>query len=157
MSIEFDTGPLTWVKGEIDQALRQAGEKLAQFAADASDSTPLRQCQTHLHQVSGAIQMVGLEGAARLGEAIEKLVAAMEKREVAISGANLGLINQGMAELSQYLENLLNGQPDQPLRLFPSYQALLAARGVEKISESELFFPDLSIRAPKIPEIRTLS
>ncbi len=157
MSIEFDTGPLTWVKGEIDQALRQAGEKLAQFAADASDSTPLRQCQTHLHQVSGAIQMVGLEGAARLGEAIEKLVAAMEKREVAISGANLELINQGMAELSQYLENLLNGQPDQPLRLFPFYQALLAARGVEKISESELFFPDLSIRAPKNPDTQTLN
>ena len=157
MSIEFDTGPLTWVKGEIDQALRQAGEKLAQFAADASDSTPLRQCQTHLHQVSGAIQMVGLEGVARLGEAIEKLVGAMEKREVAISGANLDLINQGIAALSQYLEDLLRGQPDQPLRLFPAYQALLAARGVEKASESELFFPDLSIRAPKNPHAPSLT
>ncbi len=157
MSIEFDTGPLTWVKGEIDQALHQASEKLTQFAADASDSTPLRQCQTHLHQVSGAIQMVGLEGAARLGDAIEKLVSAMEKREAAISGANLELISQGMAALSQYLEDLLNGQPDQPLRLFPAYQALLAARGVEKISESELFFPDLSIRAPKSLESRSLS
>ncbi|BCB25346.1 hypothetical protein SKTS_02320 [Sulfurimicrobium lacus] len=157
MSIEFDTGPLTWVKGEIDQALHQAGEKLAQFAADASDSTPLRQCQTHLHQVSGAIQMVGLEGVARLGEAIEKLVGAMEKREVAISGANLDLIKQGIAALSQYLDDLLSGQPDQPLRLFPVYHALLAARGVEKVSESELFFPDLSIRAPKNPDARALT
>ncbi len=149
MSIEFDTGPLTWVKGEIDQALQQAGEKLTQFAADASDSTPLRQCQTHLHQVSGAIQMVGLEGVARFSEAIEKLVAALEKREVAISGANISLINQGMTALSQYLEDLLNGQADQPLRLFPLYQSLLGARGMEKVSESDLFFPDLSIRAPK--------
>jgi chemosensory pili system protein ChpA (sensor histidine kinase/response regulator) len=149
MSIEFDTGPLTWVKGEIDQALRQASEKLAQFSTDASDSTPLRQSQTHLHQVSGAIQMVGLEGVARISEAIEKLVAALEKREVAISGANIGLINQGLEALSQYLEDLLNGQPDQPLRLFPLYQSLLGARGVEKISASDLFFPDLSIRAPK--------
>ncbi|MEN6584742.1 MAG: Hpt domain-containing protein [Sulfuricella sp.] len=157
MSIEFDTGPLTWVKGEIDQALHQAGEKLAQFAADASDSTPLRQCQTHLHQVSGAIQMVGLEGVARLGEAIEKLVGAMEKREVAISGANLDLITQGIAALSQYLEDLLSGQPDQPLRLFPVYHALLVARGVQKVSESELFFPDLSIRAPKNPDARALT
>ncbi|MFN3397099.1 MAG: Hpt domain-containing protein [Sulfurimicrobium sp.] len=154
MSIEFDTGPLTWVKGEIDQALQQAGEKLAQFATDASDSTPLRQCQTHLHQVSGAIQMVGLEGVARLGEAIEQLVGAMEKREVAISGANLDLIKRGMAELSQYLEDLLGGQADQPLRLFPIYHALLAARGVEKVSESELFFPDLTLRAPKNPDVR---
>jgi chemosensory pili system protein ChpA (sensor histidine kinase/response regulator) len=153
MSIEFDTGPLTWVKGEIDQALQQADEKLAQFAADASDSTPLRQCQTHLHQVSGAIQMVGLEGVARLGEAIEQLVGAMEKREVAISGANLDLIKRGMAALSQYLEDLLGGQPDQPLRLFPVYHALLAARGVEKVSESELFFPDLTLRAPKNPDV----
>ena len=156
MSTEFDTGPLTWVKGEIDQALRRAGEKLAEFAADASDNTPLRQCQTHLHQVSGAIQMVGLEGAARFGEAIEKLVAALEKREVAISGANLDLINQSLTSLSQYLEGLLNGQPDQPLRLFPQYQSLLRARGVEKISESDLFFPDLSVRAPKNLETRQL-
>ncbi len=149
MSIEFDTGPLTWVKGEIDQALRQASEKLALFANDASDNTPLRQCQTHLHQVSGAIQMVGLEGVARFGEGIEKLVAALEKREVAISGTNLDLVNQSMSALSQYLEGLLNGQPDQPIRLFPQYRALLLARGIEKTSESELFFPDLSIRAPK--------
>src|SRR5574340_493513 len=99
MSIEFDTGPLTWVKGEIDQALRQASEKLAQFATDASDNTPLRQSQTHLHQVSGAIQMVGLEGVARFSEAIEKLVAALEKREAAISGANIGLINQALDAL----------------------------------------------------------
>ncbi|PWB49288.1 MAG: hybrid sensor histidine kinase/response regulator [Nitrosomonadales bacterium] len=157
MSIEFDTGPLTWVKGEIDQALRQASEKLAQFATDASDNTPLRQSQTHLHQVSGAIQMVGLEGVARFSEAIEKLVAALEKREAAISAANIGLINQSLDTLSQYLEGLLNGQPDQPLRLFPLYQPLLAARGVEKISESELFFPDLSIRAPKSAAARQLS
>jgi chemosensory pili system protein ChpA (sensor histidine kinase/response regulator) len=157
MSIEFDTGPLTWVKGEIDQALRQASGKLAQFASDASDNTPLRQSQTHLHQVSGAIQMVGLEGVARFSEAIEKLVAALEKREIAISGANIGLINQSLDALSQYLEDLLNGQPDQPLRLFPLYQSLLAARGVEKISESELFFPDLTIRAPKSAASRQLS
>jgi chemosensory pili system protein ChpA (sensor histidine kinase/response regulator) len=149
MSIEFDTGPLTWVKGEIDLALQQAQGKLAQFSEDASDSTPLRLAQTHLHQVTGAIQMVGLDGAAKFGEAIEKMVSALEKHEIAISGANLAAVGSALSTLSQYLENLLNGKPDQPVRLFPQYEALQRARGVEKISESELFFPDISIRAPK--------
>lgn len=152
MSIEFDTGPLTWVKGEIDQALGLAGEKLAQFIADASDSTPLRLAQTHLHQVSGAIRMVGLEGAANFGEAIEKLVSALEKHEIAISGTHLDLVGQSMSTLSEYLDGLLNGKPDQPLRLYPQYRALLQARGIEKTNESELFFPDLTLRAPKNPD-----
>ena len=157
MSIEFDTGPLTWVKGEIDQALHQAQEKLAQFSEDASDSTPLRQAQTHLHQVAGAIQMVGLDGVAKFGEAIEKMVSALEKREVAISGANLGIVSDALSALSLYLENLLNGKPDQPVRLYPQYEALQRARGIEKVSESELFFPDISIRAPKNLETHTVS
>ena len=41
---EFDVGPLTWVKGEIDQALQRAGDALAQHEA-GGDKTPLKFCQ----------------------------------------------------------------------------------------------------------------
>ena len=58
---EFDVGPLTWVKSEIDLALERAVEALGQFA-DNGDATQLKFCRTHLHQVRGALAIVGLDG-----------------------------------------------------------------------------------------------
>ncbi len=149
MATELDIGPLTWVKGEIDQALDQARQNLAGFFGDPSDFSPLRYCLTHLHQVNGAILMVGLEGAARVSGQIEKLVAALEKQEVAPSAANIEVVNQAIAALSKYLSSLLDGEPDVPLRLYPVYKSLYQARNASDFAESDLFFPDLSARAPK--------
>ena len=47
---DFDLGPLTWVKGEIDLALERATEALQQFR-EHGDATQLKFCRTHLHQV----------------------------------------------------------------------------------------------------------
>jgi chemosensory pili system protein ChpA (sensor histidine kinase/response regulator) len=154
---EFDVGPLTWVKGEIDLALNRAREHLAQFAQNPSDLSQPRFCLTHLHQVSGAIQMVGLEGVARFSGELENLVSALEKQEIDASAASLALANQAIAALSNYLDGLLNGEPYQPLSLFPLYSGLLRARGVERISEADLFFPDLGLRAPKNPEAQAVA
>ncbi|MDP2878536.1 MAG: Hpt domain-containing protein, partial [Sulfuricella sp.] len=149
MATELDIGPLTWVKGEIDQALDQARQNLAGFFGNPGDLSPLRYCLTHLHQVNGAILMVGLEGAARVSGEIEKLVAALEKQEVAPSAANNEVVNQAIAALSKYLSSLLDGEPDVPLRLYPVYKSLHQARNAPDFAESDLFFPDLSARAPK--------
>jgi chemosensory pili system protein ChpA (sensor histidine kinase/response regulator) len=58
---EFDLGPLSWVQGEIDQALTRGVDGLAAFKAAPQDSTALKQARTHIHQAAGAIQMVGLD------------------------------------------------------------------------------------------------
>lgn len=151
MAIELDIGPLTWVKGEIDQALDLARERLSAFIGKPDDSSPLRFCLTHLHQVTGAINMVGLEGAARVSDEIEKLVAALERQEVAPTAAHIEGINHAISELSKYLSDLLDGEADVPLKLFPVYKNLCELRGVTDFAESDLFFPDLSLRAPKDP------
>ncbi|MEO1766456.1 Hpt domain-containing protein [Thiobacter aerophilum] len=145
----FDIGPLTWVKAEIDAALAKAREQLTLFAGNTADSTPLKFAQTHLHQVTGAVQMVGLDGLARFAEEVERLLAALEKRELEADGDRLDLADQGFTALARYLDDLMAGAPDVPLRLFPIYRALLQARGAERISEADLFYPDLSVRAPR--------
>jgi chemosensory pili system protein ChpA (sensor histidine kinase/response regulator) len=146
---DFDVGPLTWVKGEIDAALAKAREQLTLFAGHPADTSPLKFAQTHLHQVKGAIQMVGLDGLARFCEEVEHLLSALEKRELEATGDRLDLADLGLGTLGKYLDDLMVGEPDIPLRLSPTYKALLEARGVERISESDLFFPDLGVRAPK--------
>ena len=42
----FDLGPLTWVKGEIDLALERADEALREYAA-SGDATHLKFCRNH--------------------------------------------------------------------------------------------------------------
>ena len=65
---DFDLGPLSWVHGEIDQALGRGLESLAAFKAAPQDATPLKQSRTHIHQAAGALQMVGLDAVARSEE-----------------------------------------------------------------------------------------
>ncbi|HUW51724.1 MAG TPA: response regulator [Sulfuricella sp.] len=157
MAIELDIGPLTWVKGEIDQALDLARQSLSGFLDNTGDFSPLRFCQTHLHQVTGAIQMVGLEGAACVSTAIEKGVAALEQQQADSSVANVEAIDEAISALSRYLADLLDGEPDVPLKLFPVYRKLHEIRGATDFAESDLFFPDLSERAPKDPVAQPLA
>ena len=58
-----DLGPLTWVKGEIDAALARADEGLQDAG---SGTSALQFAQTHLHQVRGALSIVGLDGLTQL-------------------------------------------------------------------------------------------
>jgi chemosensory pili system protein ChpA (sensor histidine kinase/response regulator) len=145
---EFDIGPLTWVKDEINQALGSVLENLDSVAQNPDDLSPLRYSQTHLYQVSGALDMVGLEGCKRFCAEIEKLAGKLEKKEVQITPEVVTALQNSVNALTAYLQDLLNGSPDIPLKLFPAMSALAAVQG-ESIEESELFFPDTARRAPK--------
>ncbi|HZX32033.1 MAG TPA: Hpt domain-containing protein [Rhodocyclaceae bacterium] len=141
-------GPLTWVKGEIDQALDKAGEALRQCAGNA-DPTQLKFCRTHMHQVHGALSIVGLDGVTQVTDSLEALLLAIEEGKAAASPEAFGAVEQAIAALRQYLDDLMAGEPNQPLRLLPAYQALAQARGVKSARATDLFYPDLSVRPPK--------
>jgi chemosensory pili system protein ChpA (sensor histidine kinase/response regulator) len=142
---EFDVGPLSWVKGEIDQSLARALDALRQFAADTADTGLLKSSQANLHQAHGALQIVGLDGVTRVSEEIESFLSALERDAVPRSEENFGLAGRGFAALSGYLDQLVVGMPNLPLRLFGVYRELLAARGLQA-DPSDLYFPDLSRR-----------
>jgi chemosensory pili system protein ChpA (sensor histidine kinase/response regulator) len=145
---EFDIGPLTWVKDEVNQALNSVLENLDAVTQNPDDLSPLRFSQTHLYQVSGALDMVGLEGCKRFCAEIEKLAGKVEKKEVPASSDVVQALQNAVNALSTYLQDLLGGAPDTPLKLFPALSILAAAQG-ETVEECELFFPDTSRRAPK--------
>ena len=146
---DIDIGPLTWVKGEIDLALERAGEALQAFDATPGDSSQLKFAQTHLHQAHGALAIVGLDGITQFSDALEQLLIALEGGATPYSPAVGQTLQQGLAAIRQYLDDLVSGLPNQPLKLFPAYQGLLAARGVTDVTPSDLFFPDLSLRPPR--------
>ncbi len=145
---DFDVGPLTWVKGEIDQALDRSLTALKAYASSPGEPTQLKFCRTHFHQAHGALQIVGLDGVTRLSEEVESLLSGLGENGAAPSSAALTAAEQAYQSIRAYLEELLSGEPNQPLKLYEVYQAVCAARGREA-DLIDLYYPDLSRRPPR--------
>lgn len=148
MSMDLDIGPLSWVKGEIDLALERAGQGLVAGVADPAGDG-LQKAGASMHQAHGALAIVGLDGITEFSDAIEKLLAELKEGTVANRDAAIAAGQAGISALRGYLDDLMAGHPDQPLKLSAPYRAMAAARGQEASGTLELFFPDLSQRPPK--------
>ncbi|HTZ00152.1 MAG TPA: Hpt domain-containing protein, partial [Rhodocyclaceae bacterium] len=149
---ELDIGPLSWVKGEIDLALGRAAEALERHRAQGAqdgDSSHLKSARNNLHQAHGALSIVGLDGVTQFSDALEQLLDAVENGSVQLTDDVAEAAQHGLAAVRHYLDDLVAGQPDQPLRLLPAYRRLAAARGLAEPSPTELFFPDMSLRPPR--------
>ncbi|HUQ24705.1 MAG TPA: Hpt domain-containing protein, partial [Burkholderiales bacterium] len=147
---DFDLGPLSWVKTEIDHSLNQARENLDKLAANAGDRAPVKYILTHLHQATGALAMVGLAAATRFNEELEKLVAFLEAEEAERLPAHVATAKKAISALSSYLDTLLAGEADFPMRLLVPYLELNRARGQSDANEGDLFFPNLSAASPAV-------
>ena len=114
---DFDLGPLTWVKSEIDQALEKSLASLRKHAANPGESNQIRFSQTHFHQAHGALQIVGLDGVTRLSEELDGLLGDIAKAGGAPKPEQLAAAERAFSGITAYLDQLLGGEPNQPLRL----------------------------------------
>src|SRR6267142_3219148 len=149
---DFDVGPLSWVKGEIDHAIQRSQEALRAFATNSADAVQLKSSQSHLHQAHGALSIVGLEGITRVSEELEGLLAGIEKEASLRKTEIFGLVERALSGIRIYLDQLMAGNSNQPLRLYPLYRDVVAARG-GRADPTDLYFPDLSFRPPKRDKI----
>ena len=143
--LELDSGPITWVKAEIDSALLRALsgiEKLRSSPTAASQSA----VRYDLHQVSGAFELVGIEGLAVLVQEFEKHFAA-DIQVVPLEA--LDLVDRGCRRLLSHLKEMASGSPPVPLKFISEYLSLGKLRR-SKYSPADLFFPDLSRRPPRV-------
>ena len=137
-----DTTILSWITAEVDQALERVRADLAKGSVEAAPE--------HLHQVSGALNMVGLSGATRFCEALERSFGGVELPAAA------PVLDRAVVQLKQYVDEVANGQPDVAVRLYPAYRELAQLQGREDSSELELFFPNLTPPAPSHPQPKAL-
>ena len=156
MAENFDSGSLTWVKDQIDQLLNSVLANVNTVQANLDDTSPMRLSQTSLYQATGALDMVGLEGCKRFCGELEKLAAKLEKKTVVASPEIIEAFSNAVTRLQSYLQELMNGSPDIPLRLYSVLNPIVTAQG-ETLEESELFFPDTSNSAPKSLPSKELS
>jgi chemosensory pili system protein ChpA (sensor histidine kinase/response regulator) len=154
---EFDLGPLSWVQSEIEQTLKRVLESLAAFQKSPGDATALEHARKHLHQVAGAIKMVGLEAVVAFTDEIEHHLACLQERAPEQLPGACAVVERACRRLSLFLAELADGDPPVPLKLFPEYQALQAARGITVVTLTDLFYPDLNPRAPGDAPQETIS
>jgi len=147
---------LSWITTEVDQALSLVHEQIARYTADAGNTVALGSCQEHLHQVSGALRMVGLAGATHFCATIEGGLARLNSEPPAVALQAVAALDRAVLALREYVDSLERGQSDVPLRLYPMYRELSDLQGERGASEKDLFFPDLGLQPPAHPAARTL-
>ena len=143
MSDRHDYLALDWVRGEIQETLNQAQQALEAFVENPNDSTRMRFCQTHLHQVYGTLQIVEFYGAALLAEEMEKLARALVDRRVGHVSDGQETLMRAILQLPPYLDRVASNRRDLPVVLLPLLNDLRAARGETLLSETALFKPDM--------------
>jgi chemosensory pili system protein ChpA (sensor histidine kinase/response regulator) len=100
-----------------------------------------------VHQVYGALSIVGLDGVTQVTESLEALLLAIEEGRASDNSGRA--IELAIADIHSYLDDLIAGEPNQPLRLLPAHTALAVARGLPAPNPTDLFYPDPALRPPK--------
>ncbi|MBA56650.1 MAG: hybrid sensor histidine kinase/response regulator [Pseudomonadales bacterium] len=152
MAEQHDFQALDWVKGEIEETLKQAQQSLEAFVDNPEDSTRMRFCLTHLHQVAGTLQMVEFFGAALLAEEMENLAIALINEKVQRVEDAQEVLMKAILQLPVYLDRVKDGQRDMPVVVLPLLNDLRAARGEPLLSETALFKPDLEAGSEGAPK-----
>ncbi|HEX8788400.1 MAG TPA: Hpt domain-containing protein, partial [Telluria sp.] len=143
---QFDTGPLSWVIGEIRDALERSAKALHEASGRSAEAQPtlLLHAKSHLHQAHGALQMVDVHGIERLTEAAEQAIDRFKDGSLAVTAERAAVVGEAYQALVEYLEELLedgshrSAAPPQPARLFPYYRALQELLGAERVHPGDM-------------------
>ncbi|MES2900440.1 MAG: Hpt domain-containing protein [Pseudomonadota bacterium] len=146
---QFDTGPLSWVMGEIRDALGRSQTALLEASerTEEAQASSLKHAKAYLHQAHGALQMVDVDGVGVMTECAEQALDRFRDALLPCTQANAQVVGMVYQAVIEYLEELLTGGQQQPARLFPYYRTIQEMLGAARIHPADLFFPDLSVAA----------
>lgn len=135
---------LEWVIGEIGETLKQARQALEAYVENTEDTTRIRFCLTHIHQVHGSLQMVEFYGAALLAEEMENLAQALMNKSVRNEVEAQEVLMRAILQLPVYLDQVKSSRKDNPSAVLPLLNDLRAVRGESLLTETKLFTPNLA-------------
>lgn len=148
MGGRHDYVALDWVKGEIEEVLKQAQYELEAYVESPDDTARMKFCLTYLHQVRGTLQMVEFYGAAMLAEEMEGVAQAMIDDSISDAAEAREVLMQAILQLPNYLDHIKLGHRDLPVVLLPVLNDLRGARGESLLSETSLFQPNIKDAVP---------
>ena len=141
--LELDTGPITWVKPEIEASL---GRVLSGIAASREriDPAVCKSVARELHAVAGAFELVGVEGLTVL---VREFEWHFGQDAPGPSPQAMDHVERGVRRLLAHLQEMVAGAPAVPVRFLPEYVALGKLRDA-RLGPVDLFFPDLNRKPP---------
>jgi chemosensory pili system protein ChpA (sensor histidine kinase/response regulator) len=147
-----DLSALAWVQDELRRSLDAAHKALRRFVkeseaqqgadVDAVDPSVLRSARQQLHQGVGALELVGLPGAAVLLRASELAVQRFVSRPQKLSLEAVETIERASFALLEYLSKLLAGKSLNPVAMFPQYRAVQELAGTDRVHPADLWNDD---------------
>ncbi|SOZ37214.1 Hpt domain-containing protein [Cupriavidus neocaledonicus] len=149
-----DLSGLAWLAPSLRSALEDAAAELGHYvdevrqapeALGARDTTSLRLAGQHLHQAAGAVHIVGLRGTDPYCQALRRLLDAIDAGSIAAGPEALAVFRAGVQALADYVDDLMAGDDEAPLRLFQPYAAVLARLGEERVHPADLWLDDLQM------------
>ncbi len=124
------------VRAVVGEALQTAARALTSGAADAPTVA-----HTQWQSAHAALRVVNHKGLVQFSNELGNLVSGASGAQPLIAKT----FAAGSDALLGYMDELIAGRRDQPLRLLPVYRDVMRARGVEQVADSDLFFPDLNV------------
>ena len=148
-TVQFNISSLLAVKAELDSLLDQVAHDLEACYADPGLNSDVPQgVRSVLRRTCEMLQTLALEGATVFCEEIELLLQELYDGVLSPSSTYGETLQHAVSSLKRYLDALADGGSSSALCLFPEYQELQQARGVEMAFEVDLFFPDLQVELP---------
>ncbi|MGL4231313.1 MAG: hypothetical protein ACRCWJ_08105, partial [Casimicrobium sp.] len=144
--LDLDSGPIVWVKAELDATLLAALDGITRIQAGETGALAAT-VRSNLHRAAGAFELVGVEGLAVLLREFEQHFPDPPEE---IRAEATQTVANACRRLISHLEEIAVGAQPVPLRFLPEYLTLGRLRDA-RFGPADLFFPDLS-RKPRFME-----
>ena len=133
------------IKEGIHQVFSLIDQNLDAYSKHPNNINPINDCRNYIHQLDGLLEMLELTSITIVSEKIEQLIEALIGKKIEPSQQIFDALKQSTKALLYYLDELVDGAEENPLRLFPTYRELMQVYGFENVPESDLFFPRLTV------------
>ncbi|MCE7915057.1 MAG: hybrid sensor histidine kinase/response regulator [Nitrosomonas sp. PRO4] len=140
------------IKEGIYQVFSLIDQNLDAYSKYPSKLNPIRDCKNYIHQLDGLFEMLGLSSITIVSDKMEQLVEALLIQKIQPNSNIYDALKQSNKALLYYLNELIDGKEENPLRLYPAYRGLMQVYGFENAPESDLFFPRLAVNPAFKPE-----
>ena len=133
------------IKDGIYQVFALIDQTLEVYGQHPGKTNLLSDCRSYIHQLDGLLEMLGLTSITIVTGKMEQLVDALLSKKIEPGPPVFDALKQSTKALLYYLNELIDGAEENPLRLFPAYRSLMQVYGFENAPESDLFFPRLTV------------
>lgn len=139
------------VRDGIEQIFSLINECLESYSKNTEEIAQIESCQDYVHQLNSLLEMLELSGLVIVGQEMEKLIEALTHKRIQAEPAVVDILMQASYALSCYLNELIRGIEDNPLRLYSTYRNLRQAQGARNVYASDLFVFHRIAEPPVMP------